>query len=361
MKRLKLIAVNVLLSIFLLLPWLSAIAQDIPPQFFVPATPMQTASGNGAGYSFISKFGENPDIDMGGGFEDLIDFGGKYVNPTTSRIHDVASNNAADVGVVRSSGTATGGSESTLVDLGATFATDGVIAGDFVLNDDDLTLGRVLTVTSETSLFLSRMASPGGGLSVGINSSGESYRVVGAAGTGAGVMFLEGLNSTLSDFQREFVILNGVTNVPTIKSYPSMYRCRIFIAGSAGGAVGTVMATAQTDGTISCQVIDGNNQSQMTPFRVPRSRTGYLKSWWASISSKTSASSVVRLRAGEISGVSYVVQSRSIQSTGNSSFNYTFKTPLIIPGGAEIFIEADSDTNNTAISGGYELIMINNR
>jgi len=340
---------------------LSVTGDVVPPQVFVPATPMQISSGNGSGYSWISKFGENPDIDSGGGFEVIWDAGGDYVAPTTARLHDIASDNAADVGVVVSSGVATGGSDVTLVDTSATFSSDGVIAGDFLLNDDDVTIGRVLSVLSETAVFVSRMADPRGGLSIGVNHVGSNYRIVSPNGTGAGIMHLSGVDATAAEFQSEFVVINGASNVATAKSYFMIHRCRIFVAGATNGAVGVITATAQTDGTVTCQVVDGNNQSEMAVFMVPRNYTAYLTSWWASISSRNTSSSVVKLRAGELNGVSYVTQVRALNSSGSGNFIYVYPIPTTIPGGASIFIEADSSANNTALSGGFELTLIRNR
>lgn len=57
---------------------------------------VEVAKGNVAGHSAISKFGNNPGIDMADGFQDIWDGGGIWVPPTTARIHSITSTSGDD-------------------------------------------------------------------------------------------------------------------------------------------------------------------------------------------------------------------------------------------------------------------------
>jgi hypothetical protein len=300
------------------------------------------------GWSFVDKFGENPDID--GPFEDIWDGGGAYVPPTAPRIHDVASTLAADAGTLVSSGAATGGSVYTLIDTGATFITDGVAVGDKVLNDSKCTWGNISAVT-----IVFGMRYPSNGLVDGPFESGDAYRVVRDASTGASIFWIQGLDANLLG-QDEFVILNGTTPVPTTKTYFRQFRARVFTSGNSG-AVGVITSTAQVDGTVSCQIIDGNNQTLMSIYTIPVNKEGFILYWWASLSKKQAANSVVHFRAGRLNEVGYIQQTRAVSSTGSSDFPHKFQIPLRITGGADIWMQADASTTDVGISGGFTVLM----
>lgn len=335
----------------------------IPGAIF-PVTPtdeffFKIARGEVPGFSFINKFGENPDIDTASGFEDIWDAGGLYVPPTQARLHNVVSTSDLDTGTVVSSGTATGGSVTTLVDTGATFIADGVAPNDNVLNDTNVQAGIVTSVTSETVLTMAgQMRNSNDGTFGFANESGDSYRVVTNGSTGASVMHVLG-SDALFFSQEEFTVLDGTNNVPTVKTWIRQHRARTF-GPNTTGSVGTVTSTAQVDATVSCQVLNGNNQTLMSIFTIPIDKFGHLYKWWGSLSKKQTTVSVIKLRAGVLDGVSFVLQTRAVDNTGNSSFEYEFKTPIPLPGGTDVWMQADSNANDIGISGGFDIIMVDN-
>lgn len=95
------------------------------------------ALGQVPDHSINVKFGRNSDIDTGTP-EDVWAGGGTYTgfNATSHESIQALSADANDVGTLRSSGTATGGSAVTLTDAGADFVTtDSVAVGDLLIND----------------------------------------------------------------------------------------------------------------------------------------------------------------------------------------------------------------------------------
>ena len=352
-----------LITALLVMP--AAYAQIQPlPQFSHPTDFfLEVAKGNVRGHVLFAKFGENPEIAAVSGFEDIWDAGGTYATPTAPSLHNVVSSLAADAGTVVSSGTATGGDRNTLIDGLATFVSDGVAVGDLILNDTDMLFGVVSEVTSETRLAtISGMTSPNSGISSPSAFFGASYRVVTDASTGASVLHIVGLDATRQRIE-EFVVMNGVTIVPTTKAYSRQYRGRVFATASTDAA-GTITSTAQSGGTVTMQIIDGNNQTLMAIYTCPVPKICYITKWWGTISKTTGggAVAILHLRGGTLDnavtqGIGYILQTRSIDNDGSSTFTYNYSVPVAIPGGSDLWVEADT-TATVGVSSGFDVIEI---
>jgi len=315
--------------------------------------------GNIEGYSGIDKFGENPVVGNVQ-FDHIWDKGGQYVPPVTAVAHNVVSDSMADAGTEVTSGTATGGSTTSLEDTGTDFSAAGVVVGMMVLDDTHCEIGFVTSVTETVLTIAAAMRSPStGNTGLGFAES-VSYRIVNDASTGSSVLYVQGLDILRMTIQ-EFVILNGQTDVLTVKEYGRMYRARTF-AVATSGTIGVVTATTDdVAATVSLQIIDGNNQTLMAVYTVPFGKKGFVLQWWASLSKKQSAAAIVRLRAGILDGVGYTVQTRAIETTGTSEFTYNYALPLVnIPGGADIWVEAQSDSAqaDVGVSAGFDILLI---
>ncbi|MCK5644393.1 MAG: hypothetical protein KAJ19_26575, partial [Gammaproteobacteria bacterium] len=91
---------------------------------------------------------------------------------------------------------------------------------------------------------------------------------------------------------------------------------------------------------------------------VPFDSVGYIVQWWGSLSKKLSASSVIRLRGGTLDGLGYILQSRAINTSGSSSFDYKYTVPMVAGPGVDVWVEADTDTNNTGVASGFGIKFI---
>ena len=312
----------------------------------------QVSRGVVAGVGFIQKYGEAPDIDIADNFLTVWDNKSIYVPPTQGRIHDVVSDDIADVGTLLSSGTMTDGGVDFIEDTGATFVSDGVAVGDVALDDDCIAVGIVTSLTEIKLDILGLMRDPENGKAI-ICGSTDAYRIVTNGSTGASIAYIAGINTLRLD-QEEFVILNGTTNVPTANSYFRQHRARVFGANTTG-LVGVLTSTAQTDGTISLQIIDGNNQTLMAVYTVPIDKDGFITNWWTNLAGNTVAISNVILWVGLMQGIGYIVQKVALNSSGDSSFVTPESFSKSVPGGADIWITADSSSNNAIVSAGFDV------
>lgn len=208
---------------------------------------IEAARGFFDGIEYSTKFGRNPDIDIGTAPEDMWNGGSVYTgfNATQNRNLEVFSSDANDAGSLVSSGTATGGTGTTIVDSGANFTGDGVVVGDIVLNDTKGLHGFVNTV-SATELTIDRWYD---GVENGhVADSGDTYRVATSSSTGAAVVRWENpLDEDHVEQTPAYTILNGVSTVVTTGNFFRLSTGRVVMAGSTGRNEGTITARQQTD------------------------------------------------------------------------------------------------------------------
>ena len=102
-------------------------------------------------------------------------------------------------------------------------------------------------------------------------------------GTGARTIRISGLATWASAESSEDIIMNGTTPVNTVGSYVMINSMVVLTSGASGPNVGTIIATAATDTTITCLISAGYGQSQQTPYGVPSGQTLYVRSMRASI------------------------------------------------------------------------------
>ena len=239
----------------------------------------EVARGLYDGYAINPQFGRNPDIDTDTTPEDIHNGGSTYTgfNATGNEEISVTSADNNDRGQLLSSGTATGGTATTLTDSGATFVTDGVTVGDLVINDTQ-GLHGVITSLTETQLTVFQMVD-GPASSVYSNAIGDSYRVATAIDTGAAVLRLN--NVLDEDYVQQrpvYVILNGTTTVTT--SGVNAMRCdtgRVVISGSSAKNEGEITITqAVSTSNVFC-VIPTFGSTTIGCFTVPAGKDCIIK------------------------------------------------------------------------------------
>ena len=331
---------------------------------------LSVARGRVRGQSIMEKFGGNEDLQTASGFEVVWDAGGDYTPPTEERLHNVVSGLAADAGtLVSGPSTITGGSFTVLQDSSADFVSDSVAVGDAVLNDSNVMIGFVTAITDLNEVVIglgmknpaNMLGEPPAGtqnftIFATSNAVGDTYRIVRDASTGVSIFHILGQNDLGIEIQ-EFILLNGVGVVATTKSYLRQYRAKVFATASSGAA-SDITSTAQTDGTLTLEILTPNNQTEMTPYRIPSDKTGYVLAWRMALSKKQASTSSIHLWQGQIDGIGMLLDEASINSTGSSVFVYLHPIPVPIAGGTDIWIEANTDSNGAGAAGGFTILLI---
>lgn len=199
-----------------------------------------------------------------------------YLFPTVAMgMEVVGSDNTDDIGVAIKTGTSTGGTTTTLIDTGANFtAATAVAIGDCVILDKagaNPEYGFVTAVTSATTLTLA------GGFSRGGSGSIRGYHVVDtSAKAGAQAVEINFLDGSYAE-QREIVILNGTTVVPTVKL--TLFRVnsfKIITTGSNKMPTGNLFLRHIDNTPVYSYITAGFNRARNAMYTVPAGKTLYV-------------------------------------------------------------------------------------
>lgn len=321
---------------------------------------LEIPRGKVPGLSSVNRAGRNSVIQISSTPEDIWDAGGIWVPPTAARNHNISSTSSSDAGTLVSSGTATGGSTTTIVDSGATFVSDGVAVDDSVVNDTNSDYSIVESVDSETQLTVIESID-----SLGFNS-GDSYRVVTPASNGASVIRIEGLDG---DFVKdtEFVILNGTSTVVTVSSF---YRIQeMVVAGAVNRDIpnlGDIQAVAITDSTLTAQLNLGQGMTLMAIYTVPSAHTAYVTGIYAELNKPTSGQgTVVDITLNSVNFATSGVVGRKVNkfigvlTDGSSYVPIDFKPYRKYPSFTDIWLRVESTTKDgTDVGGGIDIILV---
>jgi hypothetical protein len=326
---------------------------------------IEVAKRNIAGHSIITKFGENPDVDILTAPESVWDGGGLYtwLPDIGGEDLEILSTSIEDTGVALSSGTATGGSLFTIEDTGASFVTtDGVAAGDLVINDDNDQFG-IITAAADTLLTHAIM---GNGSQEDFqstaNAAGDSYRIANADGTGLGAGVIHGIDAT-GLFASEIFIINGTTEVALKRPYMGTHRMAGIIGATIAGSIGDIKCQTVAAETLTAQMVVGNNKTLMAVFRTPSDKISYFLQGYVT-TSKTgnpAATNTARFtwRITPLGSVTSVNGVAEVISTGGSSWQYEYKAIPGIPPLTLVDIRCDAVSHDdTGVVGGMDILMV---
>jgi hypothetical protein len=178
-----------------------------------------------------------------------------------------------------------------------------------------------------------------------------------SAGTGARTLTISGLDASYLEIS-EMLTMNGTTVVPTVNSYTIIHRAIVNTAGSTGSNVGTITATAVTDGTISLTISATKNQSQFGIYQVPANKTAYLYQFHGGISGGTSLE--LDLYIKPFGGVFNLKNTLLLTAAGQSTDVISYDTPLVITEKSIIKLTGTATANNTIVVGSFDLILVDN-
>mgnify|MGYP003131542804 CR=1 FL=1 len=310
------------------------------------------------GSGFVAKFGEVPDLDIADGVVPVWDAMGAYTKPTQGRIHDLVSDDVADKATLVTSGTFTTISQNVLTDTTKDFIALGVTAGDSIVDDTNIGVATIASVTTTTITVQSSMFNPNNG-EERRSSIGASYRIARSTGTSPVFTHVSGLSSFFLE-QEEFVLLDNSVDgsaVATTGSYARIFHMRVYGSNTTGLA-GTLTATAQTDGTLTAQIIGGNNQTMMAIYTIPIDKKGWITGWHCHLSRRGNTVSNVTLRGGTLGGITYPIDKVALSYAGSSTYDKPFRYGFFFPGGTDIYVTADTDRDASGIYAAFDIHLI---
>jgi hypothetical protein len=184
-----------------------------------------------------------------------------------------------------------------------------------------------------------------------------------AAGTGARTISIAGLDANYNEIS-ETVILNGQTEVNTVKSYLRISRMFVVTAGSGATAVGVIYAgtgtvTSGVPATVYGMIAIGANQTQMAFWTVPAGYTLYLMgTFYSSGNSTANAFTNFQLIQRPLGGV--FRQQSSTRTAGSGDFVLDLHTPIVFAEKTDIEVRAIASAGASNVSAEFEGIYIEN-
>jgi len=300
------------------------------------------AQGTVPGHDGINKFGHNSAV--AATLEEIWDGSAVYTGYLTSAsILEAASADIDDQGNTLSTGTSTGGTTSTLIDTGATFSTDTVAIGDIILNDTDNTFGYVTAVTETVLTF------EGAEGLADFSVVGKTYRVVNANDTGAAVIEVEGLDANWAT-QKDFIVLNGQTDVLTTNTYLRVFRVKVLLAGGSGWNEGNIDIDNAGNSILLARIVSQFNQTLMAMWTVPANKTAFLTRAFASSDSNLATEIHVYVRP-----FGSIFQIKRILTILNVPIESDWEFPLQISARSDVKIMATAAGGGGNVSAGFDL------
>jgi hypothetical protein len=283
--------------------------------------------------------------------------------------------NNASAATVTVGGVLTGGEDNLTLTLNGTTLVAGTTFTPAISNDytarvirdaiNAAALGVTASVADNAAVITLTYGSTGtGGNSFTLaTNDADSATVSGATlsggaaiSTGAGSVYIEGLDSNYKEIS-ETVVLNGTSSVNTVNSYIMINAMRVTTAGSGGVNAGAITATAATDNTVTSRIAIGQNKSEDAVYQVPVNKSAAICGFYASVMSGIDAEANVELQVKPFGEAWQTIDALSIRATGLSSQRITKEPPVMVSAKGLIKLRAATDTADSDIAGGFDLVL----
>ncbi len=321
---------------------------------------LDVSKNNVLGDSIVNKFATNPEVTTSSNPETIWSAGGVYdFFPSSVQNMEAVSTDINDTGALRTSGTATGGSFTTLEDNDADFVADGVVVGDLFINDCNDEYAVVVSVSEKVITHLIMTNGSQVRPRFTENVSEDSYRIVHANGTGAAAIVVFGLDSNYV-FQSEIIILNGTTPVSLAKQYIRQHRAFVLIADTRAGALGHIVVRIAPGGTVACYIMQGANQTQQAIFTIPDNTFGNFLQGYVSSGKGAGATAISARFTWTVTpfGCTKNINGEiELVNTGPGYWKYKYAgAPLILPR-TDIEMTCEEVSNTVGVQAGMDILL----
>lgn len=193
------------------------------------------------------------------------------------------------------------------------------------------------------------------------SSSGDDAN----GGTGANSVKIIGLDADYNEVEED-ITLTGQTQKITQTSWIRVYRMYITLAGSGGGAAGTIYlansgaSAGVPTGTVYASILLGAGQTEMAVYTVPAGYTLYLDDInFTSAVSQANSYLQVRFLQRDFGTNVFREQTRIVLQS--NTYIFKFEYPLRIPEKTDLEVRAISvGSNNNPLSATWQGVLIKN-
>lgn len=179
-----------------------------------------------------------------------------------------------------------------------------------------------------------------------------------SAGTGMRTILVKGLDA-IGYPQEEIVIMAGVADVNTTKTYLRIYRMIGLTAGSGGKNAGVISATAASGGTVTAEIPVGDSQTQMAVFTVPKGVRGLLYRVYMDLLPNTPAAATVlaklAFRSLDADAPEIIKTINGVSALVPLNHRYHGVYPVIDELTDVKLRATEASANNILVSGGFDI------
>lgn len=179
---------------------------------------------------------------------------------------------------------------------------------------------------------------------------GGTLSCVSTSASDTGVLHITGLKSSDWSETTETITMTGTTPVVTTTNFIRINSVHYFHTSLNVGEIDVSL-----NGTIMGCVLPGNGEGQMAQFTVPAGYTGYILSGNANVGKGNDGTGKFKYR---LYGSNF--QTAMVFLLYQSTFDYTFQAPLVLPEKTDLDVTLVASNAGTACSCAYSIILIAN-
>ena len=173
-----------------------------------------------------------------------------------------------------------------------------------------------------------------------------------SGGTGALTVRLQGLDANYNEVEEDFT-LNGTVGVAGTVEFLRTHRAFVLTGNNDNNNVGNINFTHSVG--VTCQIAAGMGQSQVTFYTIPAGKSGYLRSFAATMN-KNQENTVRLFQKKPDGGVFRLASELNLY---NSNMHTTYSIPLYFTEKTDLEVRTYTGSNAT-VSAMFDLLIVDN-
>ena len=173
-----------------------------------------------------------------------------------------------------------------------------------------------------------------------------------SGGTGALTVRLQGLDANYNEVEEDFT-LNGTVGVAGTVEFLRTHRAFVLTGNNDNNNVGDINFTHSVG--VTCQIAAGMGQSQVTFYTIPAGKSGYLRSFAATMN-KNQENTVRLFQKKPDGGVFRLASELNLY---NSNMHTTYSIPLYFTEKTDLEVRTYTGSNAT-VSSMFDLLIVDN-
>ena len=156
------------------------------------------------------------------------------------------------------------------------------------------------------------------------------------------------------------VTLAGSESVNTTSDFVIMHRMEAITYGNSGPNIGVITATAETDGSVTCQINSGEGQTQMAIYGIPSTQKFLMGRLYGNMNRAGGATPLADVSMKYNTSPqswSHIFKTKhtfGLSGAGTSALTINYANPKVFNGPGIIKLEATGSTTNLDVSGGFD-------